>query len=398
MRPNYIIPMSIRIALLGLVFVPVIKNPQILPAVVLLFMGVDTVSFTQVFPADNIYILLGVSAVYFWGFKRFSKSFMYWMLVYAYYFLCALLSFDVEKNFLWLFIAIMLGDMIREEKDLRLLFYSFLLVSIFLSLLFLINRQEFVVQYGHKEDSLERAGWINANVYGGAIAAGGVLALSYLTGILKICRSKATTIISIITAIISFLVLVLNASRGAFVAFALSAAIMVILNKSKWYVKVVAFIVIGSLMYVFYMYDVFALLTARIEEENSMTAGNRSIIWADKLSLFFSISNLSLLFGIGETNCLNLGPQISTHNDFVTALIAYGCIGFIIFVSFFCIYPVLKVKKQNRWTIIVLLMYFIIECFVLEPVFRGYIIEIMYFFFVLKYVLINNKISIQKDT
>ena len=254
MRPDVVLPLLIRVALLVSLFMPVINNPRILPAVVLLFMGIDASSFTQVLPSDKLYILLGVSGVYFFLFRQSSKFFVGWLLIFAYFFFSALFRYDVEKNILWLFIAIMLGDMIRDTRDLQLLFCSFMLLSIFLGLLFLVHQQEFATQYGHLEDDLERSFWINPNVFGGAIAAGGVLSLSYLTGILKLNKSKVIVFISIVTAVITFFVLVLNASRGSFLAFALPSVLMVIVNKSTWYVKILIPLAVGIMIYVLLMY------------------------------------------------------------------------------------------------------------------------------------------------
>ena len=98
-----------------------------------------------------------------------------------------------------------------------------------------------------------------------------------------------------------------------------------------------------------------------------------------------------LLFGIGETASANIGRYVSTHNDLVTAMIAYGIIGLLMFLYFIFIYPIVK-AKNNKLFVFILLIYMIIECCVLEPFFRGYIVFIMFYFFIIKFALLGKKI------
>lgn len=390
MRPFVVPPMMIRLVLFGLIFIPTIFVPRILPAVLLLFYGVDKASFTHVLPESNIY-LCAVVLICYVVYKGKSRFVLKALLAVFYFFFCAMIHNSVGDVFLWLLIAVLLSDMIREREDLSLLFHSFLLVSLFLGLLFLVHQQEFAVQYGKMEEDLERSGWINNNVFGGAIAAGGVLAMAYLTGALNFSKTKITTILSATVAVIVFVVLVLNASRGAFFAFLLCAATMLLLTRSKLYIKLLLLLAVGVVIYIMYTNDTFALLQARMESDNTATAGSRTVIWKTKLTEFFASSNpLVLLFGIGQTACINLGVYYSTHNDFVTAIIAYGFVGILLFLFFIFFFPVNKAGKNERINVMLLLLYLVIECMVLEPIFRGYILEIMFYFFVLKYVTIKD--------
>lgn len=390
MRPFVVPPMMIRMALFGLIFIPTIFVPRLLPAVLLLFYGVDMASFTHVLPESNTYLCAVVLFCYV-VYKEKSRFVLKALIAVFYFFFCAMIHHSVGDVFLWLLVAILLSDMIKEKEDLNLLFHSFLIVSLFLGLLFLVHQQEFAVQYGKMEEGLERSGWINNNVFGGAIAAGGVLAMAYLTGTLNFSKTRITTVLSAIVAVIVFVVLVLNASRGAFFAFLLCAATMLLLTKSKLHIKLLLLLAVGVVFYIMYTNDAFALLQARLESDNTATAGNRTLIWGIKLTAFFDSSNLlALMFGIGQTACMNLGVYYSTHNDFVTAIIAYGFVGLSLFLFFIFVFPVYKAGKNERFNVMVLLLYLLIECLVLEPIFRGYIWEIMFYFFVLEYVLIKD--------
>ena len=390
MRPFVVPPMMIRLALFGLIFIPTIFVPRILPAVLLLFYGVDVASFIHVLPESSSY-LSAVVLICYVAYKGKSKFVLKALLAVFYFFFCAVIHDSVGDVFLWLFVTILLSDMIREREDLSLLFHSFLLVSLFLGLLFWVHQEEFAVQYGNMEEGLERSGWINNNVFGGAIAAGGVLAMAYLTGTLKFSKKRITTVLSTIVAVIVFVVLVLNASRGAFFAFVLCAAIMLLLSRSKLYIKLLLLLAVGAVIFIMYTNDTFALLQVRMESDNTATAGSRTIIWKIKLAEFFASSNpLVILFGIGQTACMKLGGFISTHNDFVTSIIAYGFVGLFLFLFFIFFFPVNKAGKKERLNVMILLLYLLVECLVLEPFFRGYIWEIMFYFFILKYVTIKD--------
>lgn len=391
MRPGFVPPTMIRIALFFLVFLPAVFSPRILPAVSLLFCGATLTSFTHVLYMNET-ILLGIVLVGYLMYKGKSRFLLKVLVVISYFLLCALLNFDVKPLFKWLLVAALLSDMIKDNEDLRLLFHAFLLLSLFLGLLFLVHQSEFVSQYGKAEDDLERIGWINNNVFGGAIAAGGVLAMGYLTNVLGFVRNRTTSVLSITTAVVVFAVLALNASRGAFLAFVLCSVVMVMITKTKLYYKLFVLIVAGVVVLILYTNDSFALLQARMGDDTLGTAGGRTNYWEAKLTLFLNNSNiLELLFGIGQTKCVKLATSTSTHNDLVTAFIAYGFIGLMLFVYFVYFYPIRIACREKRKTVMTLLVYLIIENLVLEPIFRGYIIEIMFYFFVLRYAMIRDE-------
>ena len=47
--------------------------------------------------------------------------------------------------------------------------------------------------------------------------------------------------------------------------------------------------------------------------------------------------------------------------------------------------------------VLTMLLYLLIECSVLEPIFRGYFVEIMFFVFVMKYALITKSVKLQGE-
>jgi len=391
MKPNVEIAQWIRIAFLGLVLAPVCFKIESLPFAILCFYGISSSSFVAVLPTSPIYYTIAVFGFYV-VYRKKSKDLVYALFFYSYFALCCVVYRDMQEYLQWWIIAVILIDFVKNKTDVENLVYAFLIVSIFLSLLYLVHRDSFAEAYtyfGETEEGLERSSWINGNLFGAVIAAGGTLAVAYLTETLQMTKKRTLFIISGITAALSLVALILNASRGAFFAFTIPAAIMLFMSKIKAIYKVLLFaITIYGIFWLYTTTDVFDLLISRIEEESFDTGGDRTSIWKEKLESFLWDSNYwHYVFGMGRKSCSELRNQMSTHNDFLTAFIGYGGMGLVLFVVIVFL-PVIKAKKGMRLPVFILLLYFIIECSVLEPVFRGYLVIIMYYFFVLKYALL----------
>lgn len=388
MKPNTLIPSSERIVMLFLIFIPTVFNVRLFPFVFLVFSGISRSSFSPILPTNSFYVSLIVIAVFLFYKRKSFKVLGYFLVFFYFFFICAI-HLDISQNFLiWIPLAIMVTDMIQSKEDLKYLSYAFLIISLFLSILFLFHREDYLVQYGRMSEGLERSGWINANEFGAVIAAGGVLSAASLVRLIDL---KIPVFVNFAILIISFYVLVLNASRGAFFSFVGASAFLLILSKTKIYLKVLIILVSGVI--IFYMLDnnVFDLLSYRMQDDTFETGGDRFRIWRIKLGAFFSEDSiLQMLLGISRDACNNLVEDISTHNDFVTAIIGYGIIGFLIFIYAIVIYPIRIALKHNLTFVILFLLFLILECFVAEPFFRGNIVIVMFYFYILKFLFINS--------
>jgi len=404
-RPNIVFPMSIRIPLLAAILLPAIFNVWFLPAVMVLFYGIEASSFASILPTSDFYYILIVVFAFALHYKP-SKLLHKELIVLLFFFILSFLHFDFRQVLLWGFIALLLGDMVKTKNDLQPLAYAFIALTIFLSALFLIYKGEFAVNYGDEDLGLERSNWINPNVFGACISAGGVIASAYLTKALRITRTRLGMVLSIAAIVLASFCLPLNASRGALMSFVIPSLVFVLISDLAKWKKVLFLSAFVAGVWWLYQSGYFDLLLYRIEEDDNGTS-NRNVIWANKLADFFSNGNLfDLIIGIGQTACVHIGTGFfgagwSTHNDFVTAFIAYGLIGLLVFVFSVFVYPVRKALPGNKGTVFVLLIYLIVEGFVLEPIFRGYFTEIMFFIFVLKYALIvksspKKKVLIEK--
>lgn len=392
MRPNSDVSTAIRVIMFSLTFIPVIFKLELLPSVFVCFYGTSAASFSPIVPTMPSYYIILIPLLYLvYNRNRKSRFCIKSLTVYAFYLICSLIHVDIPECFSWLFVCILLGDMIKKENDLRMLFYAFLIVSIFLSLLYIVNRSVFVYQYGVHTLGLEHSGWINQNFFGAFISAGGVLAGSYITGFLRFVRSRFLTIICIIVMILSFLVLGLNSSRGALFSFAIPVILMILTSKIKLHIKliVVSIIVIAAVL--MFNNNIFDLLLYRLQDDTFETGGGRTTIWSRKLESFINESNpLTLLFGVGRTATNTIGGiNISTHNDIVTSFIGFGIIGLLLFIYYILLYPMIIANKSAKLFICILSIYTLVECMVLEPFFRGYVIVIMFYIFTLRYCIIQ---------
>lgn len=389
MKPNVDISMPIRIGLFGLTFIPVVFRIDLLPFVFLCFYGISSSSFSVVLPTSVEYYLVLVLVFYFL-YKKKSRFVGGALILFAYFFICSLLQLDLTNFISWWLVYILLADMISSKKDLQMMFYAFLIISLFLSVLFLVHHEAFIVNYGKAELDVERSGWINPNVFGATIGAGGVLAMAYLTNFLKFEKTKFLTISSLIVFLVSFWVLILNGSRGALLAFAVPSVIMIFMSKLKLWIKILLALLFVGFAIILYQNNIFDLLIVRLMEDNASTGGGRTTIWERKFDLFFSQSNiLELLFGIGKTATTEIGGFISTHNDIVTSIIGFGIVGFILFMYYMILYPIKIASKEVRFFVMLLTIYTFVEYCVLEPVFRAIPFFMMFYFFILRYVMIE---------
>ena len=128
----------------------------------------------------------------------------------------------------------------------------------------------------------------------------------------------------------------------------------------------------------------------RMQDDTVDTGGDRTTIWQAKLLEFSELDVATQFVGIGRRACVALAGFMSTHNDFLTAMIGYGYFGLVLF-SLLIVYPLIKAPKRSKKAIFILSIYMVIECSVLEPIFRGYLFFLMFYMFTLKYVLIERR-------
>jgi hypothetical protein len=325
------------------------------------------------------------------NYRRRSGFFLNAFGIYFVFLLFSVVHGDVPVFLTWGLIAVILADFVKSKTDIGNLMMAFMIASTILSLLFLIYQGQFTVDYGSGDDKLERAYWINANRFGAVIAAGGVMAAAYLTGLIQTVRRRLLTVLSVATVVLAVPTLILNASRGAAIAFVVPSLLMFALSKKKYTTKLAILATVVFLLYFLYVNtSLFELLIMRMNEGDLDTANGRTNIWMAKLGEFVELDAASQFVGIGRSACVRLAGFWSTHNDFLTALIGYGYFGLVLF-SLLIAFPFIKAPRRSKKAVLILTIYIVIECCVLEPIFRGYLFFLMFYIFTIRYALIDRK-------
>lgn len=364
------------------IFIPPIVKGKWLPFSLNVFVSVSICSFSPLLPSKTFLLVIAAFLIAMLS-RKFDLSkvkSVEWLLLF-HIFIIGLIYYDFNAlmvdSILMMLICI---GCIDNNDDVKLLALSFVFVSIVLSVLFLLNFDNFLATYA-KDEALDRSGWINPNMFGGHLSLGVVAAYWLLHNKFA---DKIWNIILLVCIGTALFVLIMNASRGALLASVIPIAVMVLFSKIKVRYKLLTLAIGFFLVSFAFNNGIFDLLLYRLSDETAKTGGDRFIIWSDKFEAFFQENIVSLIFGVGQTNCELLGAKGSTHNDFVTALFSYGIIGFILFIIVL-LKPLFASLRKFSAELTAFYIVMLVECFVLEPFFRGYFLYYMFFLFIIKY-------------
>ena len=370
-----------RLVYLCLVFFPLFLNVRIAPLVLTTFIGISFASFAPLLPSSTIYYFI---IVFITLMSSRTKSTILVLLLLLYFLSIELFYGTPQINFIeWIFITFMLHQCIKTKDDLHLFAKSFPIISLVLSILFLLNFDSFVKEVALMGEDVERSSWINPNVFGGYVGCGLVVAFYYFLN--DRLKTKSIKLLYLSTIILSIITLIMNGSRGVVLSCSLSIIFILLFSNVKKIYKVYIPILLVLFLVLLYNLGTFDLLEARFETENTATAGGRTDIWLAKLNEFMHLPFGQQIFGVGYNNCVALGGNnMDTHNDVFTALFAYGYVGLLLF-SVMLILPLYLCNKNKFFMVIGFEVFLIMECLVLSPIFRGYFLFIAFYFFILKY-------------
>ena len=268
--------------------------------------------------------------------------------------------------------------------------FSFLLIcaTLALSVIFIglsQNFDSFFQESFDKNVGESRSGWFDPNYFGTVLGMGSVAALIELYH--KGNKSSFLKVLYIITFIVSILALIKIASRGALIA--LLFATLVILFKSKMKLHFKLIICFTSVIFIYYLYnnDYMNIIVYRLENQGLETG--RIDIWKDKLSAFSNLGIVNIIFGVGNRGVVDLGSErISMHNDFLSCLVQYGLLGFVIFIVllFKPIFILFKYGNRLLFTLTATI-YLVTSLFTLNPMTGGqtpYYLFVAYIYFLAK--------------
>lgn len=388
MRYREAAPFMIRAGMTIAAFLPFVFNRQSIILALSCVWMINLYSFCTVM-LDAQYLYLAMALLYLFsepkGFSNCKKLCCIW----AYFALISLIYFDNQQFLTMTIVGMAVFSGVNDESDLKLLDNSLVMVALYFSILFLFNREAFTIVY-NEDLGLERSGWMNANVFGSFVSLGSVIAVGHLTRHINIQTTPLERWLYIATAALGLMVLLVNASRGALLTFVISTALFVFLSGAGKSYKILFVVAMAFLAFILYNQGYFELILYRMELDSNATVGNRSQIWKSKLEAFSQFNVFETVFGISRNGCFSIrsgGVMMSTHNDFITALVGYGLVGLLLYVILY-VKTFFKADRTKRLSVLVLLLAMAMEAAVAEPIFRGHFMSIVFFVFIYKFATI----------
>lgn len=390
-KPEVEYGMLIRLVLFGAAMLPLLLSPRYIIFSFTCIYAINSTSFCRILPSDAYYYYILIFIAFFLC-ERSNKTLkIMWkcfVAIIPFYFI-SLIHGDVQDFQLWWVVCLLFIPFLDNERNLKLLAFSFPIASLVLSLLFLLNQTYFMFSYSTEMD---RSGWINANQFGGIIGLGVIVGIALIIKQIKLNVTFKETILLLVCMVVSYIVVVLNASRGAFISTSLTSIILVLMSNIKNRYKILVIVVLVFFAFLLWRSGFFELLMFRMEADTASTAGSRSLIWTEKLDVFFNESTpFQWLVGAGgRAGAEMMGHSrniynMSTHNDFVTAIVGFG-IPCSIYYVYLLFYPYFNIPKGHDRNVLGAFMIFLfLESSVLEPMFRGYVSYIMFYVFLFTY-------------
>lgn len=376
----------VRLLYLAALLVPVyFFNKRMLPAVMALFLSISTHGFTSSYMPAMMYtyvVLMPIGLVFFKPLSFADKKDVLRLLFILFLYITVvnfLTSFEFHGISEALIIALCMLCYIdmRDEDLLHIMSGSFMIASLALSFSFLVWGDQVGSVMMYEE---ERAGFHDINYSSCVVSLGCIAAVIEL---FNKSKNKLFFILCVATLALSFVALLLNASRASLLSVALVFVLMAFTSKTRVIYKLIIVAVVAYGLWFLYTNEFFAILEKRMEMESGGGSG-RFDIWRIKFHAFFNESNfLQLLFGWGYTDGRNLEISklrtLGFHNDYLAFLVEYGIIGGIMFMYMF-FYPLwYSFKKRNNFYLVgAISAGLFVICFTLEPFAAG---RIPFFFF-----------------
>jgi len=360
----------LRILVTGAVFLPLIKYFWMAPAVIILFVGLrfnSVAPFGYIPQSWDIYGIMILFVAVLHSFLYKNKSLLHFnktqILLLFFIYIIDVINFQFYTPILLFVIMLyVLYNSINNQIAFNLTIFSFVLLTITLSIYFIVFAEEFVENY-YGED-LERSSWLDPNYFGLVLGCGVILSSACLFRAIRVYLSVSYKIVFIVCIVLGFIVVVLQASRGAVLSVTVALMIQLFFSKTKLSYKIVALIV--GLLGLFYMYQLeyFDLLIERVSNDDSGGSG-RGKIWENKIITW--LEQPIYYLGSGYQGAVsNFKPyKLDCHNEFVSTLLNYGFVGLILLFVF--IFKLLS-YKFNRSFIWSLVFFILIAFCTLSPI------------------------------
>lgn len=363
--------------------------PQHFPAMLIAYMSVGTNHFAfTYFPYDmNFYPLLAALGIVFLKRTSIKSRPPQILIIFSVLilFVDIITSERVESVFYSFLTLILLSIYLNYKSHNQKSFFVTMLcvMALAISYIYLTNYKDFLVIYSKVDSGVERGGWTDPNYLGCTVGMGVMAALVLLMN--RASSNLYYRLLGIFTVCISVIAMVLMASRGALLSLALGVCYLVLMSRTSKKIKIaVIACLVGFTLYLMNSSYV-KLLQYRLSTESDDGGNGRFEIWQFKLDAFFNSGTIfNFLFGYGYNGALYLGNRgyWAIHNDFVALLCDYGLVGLALFL-YMLYYPIKIADKENKNTVIALLLYLILCCCSLEPFSAGRLPFFGFYLFIL---------------
>lgn len=295
------------------------------------------------------------------------------------------LSFKYTSESIVAFVLFLFLIEYNNDDYLNKTLFGFSLVSLLLSVLYFVYKDQFTVDYF--DTGFERTGWMDANYFSMVLGMGVVSSFYMLTE--RMNRKKNMNWFYFLSATLPFATMISVASRGGLLAVAGAVLFYFLTGRFPVKYKIVGALLGVFFLFVLYRFGYFELLAYRMTMEDSMDTGSgRTDTWALKLSHYFTDLNpFQQFFGIGYENGIVLGSRnrvIGFHNDFVAFLVEYGILGLVLYLVML-VAPIVKSTIKRKETI-AFVIYLALCSFTLEPITSG---RLSFFFFFIPILLFS---------
>ena len=385
--PTLAPPMPLRLVyLIALVLPAILKAPQMLVPVLACFTALGTYGIScSYMPTEKWIYLLIIAASLFIVPSRL-KSCQRPPIIFVVF--CLYVCFidlvngeelvNIDYSLLIVLISFFFVSKNGSEKYSYIL--AFMIITIILSIFFFTYGQSSAIEVSETG----RRSWIDPNYFGNVCGMGVVLAYNIVVN--RLSPNKSFSKIAMLTVPMGMLLLVMNASRGAFLSMGLAIVVITLFSKVKIKKKIGIAVLVALGVLVMYSLGAFDLLSERLMDEDD-TGNGRTLIWEAKMLGYMSGNTCEKFFGIGykEGFFLAIPGGFGFHNDYLAFLVDYGVVGLILFLGII-VYPLKLVANiPSKRPIVISLLVFILICsMTLEPFTLG---NLTYWYFYMLIVL-----------
>ena len=396
---NSLPPLFLRLLFLMAVVLPLwFRRSRLFVQIFLTFIVTSASSYAVSYmPVDGFYILLTIiMSIFIMSLKRADAlSVPSGLIILC--FLSAIVDFGYSRtitvSYHWLAVILIATYMLKRNDmpQLKCIVLSLSVVSLILSLEFMIVGDRFISDVSTLAGDINRKGWSDPNYFGA------ILGINIISSLIELLINRSISrrlkYFYILSMIFSLYTLFSTASRGVSLALVCSTFILFLSVPIKWKNKVWVLAGGSTVIFVMYYFHVLDLLILRFMSDAG-DVGGRTWIWQTRISAFLSECDVfQLFFGIGATNALTLGTGrvLGFHNDFLSILIRYGFIGLFSLFSLL-LFPIIKAPKKRKWIVFAATIYLILCMSSIEPFTSGQWGSLYFYLYIL--MLSQNKICL----